>query len=72
MENGRVMTSTQFHQWLAAMKAAGLAKSDAECGRLLGRTATQIVTYKRKGCDRAIALACSALLAGLDAYGLNC
>jgi hypothetical protein len=62
------MTPAQFHQWLAAMKAAGLARSDAECGRLLGRSADQVVRYKDKGADRSIALACRALLHRLDPY----
>lgn len=58
------MTAAQFTAWLADMKSAGFARSDAECGRLLGRSANQIVTYKNKGCDRAMALACRALIEG--------
>ncbi|AQQ02405.1 hypothetical protein B0E33_01370 [Roseibium algicola] len=62
------MTSDDFKAWLADMKEAGLATSDAHCGRLLGRSANQIVNMKNKGADKATGLACSALLAGLDEY----
>lgn len=55
------MTPTQFNQWLAEMKSAGLARSDADCAKLLGKTDDTIVNYKRKGTDRTIALACAAL-----------
>lgn len=56
------MTPEQFTEWLAAMKAAGRAKSDAGCGRLLDVSANSIVTMKRTGVDRRTALACTALL----------
>jgi hypothetical protein len=62
------MTAAQFTQWLAAMKAAGLARSDAECGRMLGRSADQVVRYKTRGADRMVALACCALLHRLEPY----
>ena len=62
------MTADQFHSWLAAMKAAGLARSDAECGRLLGKSDETILSYKRRGTDIAVALACRALLEGLKPY----
>lgn len=62
------MTSNQFTKWLADMKAAGLARSDAECARLLKRSANQIVTYKKQGGDNVLALACRALLHRLEPY----
>lgn len=62
------MTPEAFTQWLADMKLAGLARSDAECARLLKRSANQVVTYKRKGGDHVLALACRALLHRLDPY----
>lgn len=62
------MTPAQFTAWLAEMKSAGLARSDAECGRLLGKSADQIVRYKRAGADHTIALACRALLHRLEPY----
>ena len=62
------MTPNQFTAWLAEMKSAGLARSDAECGRLLGRSADQIVRYKQTGADMVIALACRALLHRLEPY----
>lgn len=63
------MTADQFKTWLAEMKSAGLACSDAECGRLLGKTDDTIGAYKRKGTDLTVALACNALLHRLKPYG---
>ena len=62
------MTPTSFITWLAEMKSAGLARSDAECGRMLGRSADQIVRYKHSGADNVIALACRALLHRLEPF----
>lgn len=62
------MTPADFAHWLAAMKAAGLAASDAECGRLLGVSANSVVTIKNRGADTRTALACRALLHRLEPY----
>lgn len=62
------MTAEDFNAWLAAMKAAGLARSDADCAKLLGRTPHAIVKMKRRGAGRVTALACRALLDGLEPY----
>lgn len=58
----------QFVQWLAEMKSAGLARSDAEAARMLGKSADMIVRYKKQGTDRTVALACRALLHRLEPY----
>jgi hypothetical protein len=63
------MTPDSFTSWLAAMRLAGLARSDAECARLLGRTDDTIIAYKRRGADLTVALACRALLHRLEPYG---
>lgn len=63
------MTADQFIKWLAEMKTAGLARSDAECARLLGMSANSVVSLKKKGGPRWIALACRALLHRLEPYG---
>jgi hypothetical protein len=63
------VTGSQFTNWLAEMKAANLARSDAECARLLGKSDDTVVSYKRKGTDRTVALACRALLHRLEPYG---
>lgn len=63
------MTPEQFVKWLAEMKAAGIARSDAECARLLGMTANSIVTMKKQGTDLRTALACRALIHRLGPYG---
>lgn len=62
------MTATQFNAWLAEMKSADLAKSDAECARLLGVSANSVVAMKTKGADLRTALACRALLHRLEPY----
>lgn len=61
------MTPDAFCDWLAAMKAVGLASSDADCARLLRVRADQVVRWKTRGGDYRLALACAALLAGLTA-----
>lgn len=63
------MTADQFTAWLAEMKSAGLARSDADCAKLLGKSDDTVVSYKRKGTDRTVALACSSLLHRLGPYG---
>ena len=62
------MTAASFIAWLADMKSAGLARSDAECARLLGLSANSVVTIKRNGTDHRTALACRALLHRLEPY----
>ena len=62
------MTPEEFTTWLAAMKAAGLARSDAECGRLLGMSANSVLNLKKNGGGKWIALACAAVLAGIGPY----
>ncbi len=62
------MTPQSFTTWLAEMKSAGLARSDAQCARLLGVSANSIVNMKRNGTDQRTALACQALLHRLEPY----
>jgi len=63
------MTPAEFNDWLAAMKAAGLANSDAGCGRLLGISANAVVKLKRRGADMRTALACRALMHRMEPWG---
>lgn len=62
------MTPASFVAWLAAMKAARLAMSDAEAGRLLGITPNSVVKMKRNGADRRTALACRALYHNMEPW----
>ena len=62
------MTADQFKEWLKAMKANKRAKSDRQCGVLLGKTPGGIVLMKKRGTTITVALACAALLDGLTAY----
>lgn len=63
------MSAASFISWLADMKSAGLARSDAECARLLGISANSVVAMKKTGADRRTALACRALLHRMEPYG---
>ncbi len=62
------MTAEAFCRWLAEMKAASLARSDAAAARFLGVSANSVVTMKRNGADTRTALACRALLHRLEPY----
>lgn len=62
------MTPAAFTDWLAAMKAAGLARSDAAAARLLGISANAVVGMKRRGTDYRTALACRAVAHRLEPW----
>jgi hypothetical protein len=62
------MTPAAFVEWLAAMKAAGLIRSDADASRLLGISANSVVKMKRNGADLRTALACRALFHRLEPW----
>ena len=63
------MTPSAFRAWLAAMKAAGVAQTDIDCGRLLGVSADTMSRMRVSGTDRRTALACRALTWGLRPWG---
>ncbi len=63
------MTPATFTSWLSEMKSAGLARSDAECGRMLGLHPNSVVAMKKHGADERTALACTALLHRMPPYG---
>ena len=63
------MTGPDFTAWPDEMKSAGLARSDADAGRQLGKSTDRIVAYKKDGADQTIALACTALLHRMQPYG---
>lgn len=69
MTHSSQMTAAAFRVWLSEMKEAGLARSDAECARLLGISANAVVAMKTKGADKRTALACRALLHRLEPFG---
>lgn len=50
------MTSSDFCEWLKAMKISG-----AEAARLLGVNVNTITRYKREGAPQTVGLACAAL-----------
>lgn len=62
------MAPVDIASWLAEMKSAGLARSEAECARLLGITPNGLLHIKRSGADRRTALAMRALLHRLEPY----
>jgi len=62
------MTASAFIAWLADMKSAGLARSDAECARLLGISPNGLIKRKKQGAGLEAALACRALLHRMEPY----
>lgn len=66
------MTPEQVQSWLSDMRAAGRARSDADCARQLGMTYIAMSRIKHNGLatvgKRRLALACNALLHGLSPY----
>lgn len=64
------MTREEVRRWLAAMKAEGFAKSDADCARALGVHPNTITNWRNHGIldARRTRLAMAALLAGLGPY----
>lgn len=62
------MTAAAFTEWLAAMKAAGLARSDAAAAHMLGISPNSVVKLKRNGADTRTALACRALMHRLEPW----
>lgn len=67
------MTAAAFCQWLADMKAAGVAKTQIEAAAHLGVSVQALSGWKRHGVPqdaaKRTALACAALLAGLVPVG---
>lgn len=62
------MDADTFEKWLGEMRMARLAKSDADCARLLGKHPDTVARYKSEGCDRTTALACRALVHRMEPY----
>lgn len=62
------MNPEQFNRWLEAMKASGRGSSDTEVGKLLGKSRSAVARFKLTGSDRTVALACNALINGLEVY----
>lgn len=63
------MSAEDFNEWLAVMKKNGIAKTDAQCAQLLGITANGLLKRKKQGAGRETALACAALLNGINPFG---
>jgi DNA-binding Xre family transcriptional regulator len=62
------MTPDAFRQWLAAMKAAGLARNERDCADALGITERTLSRIKVAGSDKRTALACNALIHRIGEY----
>lgn len=62
------MTGNEFTAWIEQMKSIGLASSDAECGRLIGKSPDTIVRMKKNGTSKTVDLACAAALHGLELW----
>ena len=66
------MTSTEFKAWLAEMKKADLAGSDAAAARLLGVSTTAIGRMKADGTDRRTACVCRMFMQTVDHHARHC
>lgn len=62
--DGYAISPKAFGQWIE-----DVGKSGAECAELLGVSVATITNYKKRGGDRTVALACAAIIAGLEPYG---
>jgi hypothetical protein len=62
------MRPEAFIAWLADMKAAGLARSDADCAKMLGISANGLLKRKKQGASLETSLACRALLHRMEPY----
>lgn len=63
------MTAEAFNRWVAAMIAAKLARTPADCMRALKISPNTMTKYKRRGGGgHILALACRALLHRLEPY----
>jgi hypothetical protein len=60
------MTSEEFCNWLAAMKARGFSKQ--ESGVLIGRSPVWVSRAQKDGADQMAALACAAVYIGLQPF----
>jgi len=62
------MTPDAFRRWLAEMKSAGLASSQAEIAEKLGADKNSVTNWKIRPAPYHVSLACRALLEELEPY----
>lgn len=62
------MTGEDFTNWITEMKRLGLAASDIECGRYIGKSADTVVRMKKVGASITVALACAAVVNGIQPW----
>lgn len=66
MTKPAIIAASAVERWLADMIASGLARSEAQCWRMLGVQPNTGTKLKRDGADLRTALAMRALLHRLD------
>lgn len=62
------MSGFEFQAWLEAMRVKGLIVTEGDAGDLLGRRKQWVSLAKAQGVDRMAALACAALLFGIEPF----
>lgn len=62
------MTKEDFQAWLMEIREQKLAETDIQSCDLLGISRRTLVRYKKYGAPLAVALACQAILDGLEPY----
>lgn len=65
-----VMTPESVEEWIALVKAKGLAQTDRDVAAILGRSHDTLAAMRRRGADRHTALACAAVLKKLQPFGV--
>jgi hypothetical protein len=60
------MTGEEFREWLTLMKAQGFNKE--ACAELLGRKPQWVSISQDTGTDKMAALACAAVLHGIEPF----
>lgn len=62
------MKPADVQAWLDIVRAKGLATTDLGAGELIGKSPDTVIRMKQKGADRAIGLACAAVLNGIEPF----
>ena len=62
------MTPESFLAWIKHMKLLGFASNKQKCAQALGVSEKTLYNWIEKGTDKRTALACKALINGLEPY----
>ena len=60
------MTAEEFKAWVKQMREYGIARSKAQCAKLLKKHPNSISNYCKRGCNESVASHCFRILHRLD------